>query len=756
MEINDSVEDPKMCSMEFSDNDSVYYSPDKWDIHTVLSKSSLSKSIYEKDRKKIIRLLPRRVDDIGEYMWEKCHTDVMYNLYREFKNQTTTRGMIQVAKLMFEEYVREYIIKNMNLNFERIYIEENKINFDNYKKNTRKWLERKFADFHYVNLDSKNSLQCGKPQAGKSAFTFGIALMLLLEKKPCVFVVRNYTQDAEHMKAKINRFSNEHKNYMHQIGFNVTPTINVIDAGQMSLKKIGKDEDDNDIFKVNNFNNVKKALRGESMQIVIALANGTQLKCVNMVLDQLDDENEELSKLVLLTDEADAIGYSDILSPSPSKHKADEYNTLKTRAKQNFEISATVWDVLIGNKELLNTDIVIIRPPPTYKGIRDGVQYIELPHKIEKWNSKKSLFDEDPNLIGVYEELMSTSIYRKERYNCDIDHPVIVLHKTRREVKHHEDFFELFKTDNDYKYKWTVITEDKNGIKVYSDTLRDKCITIGKKKIYDNLNSGEFSLGNSIIIPQLLQWFIDNGGANRFSHIVIKSGQFSGRSRSYVSINGMWHLTHQYYSGGSSVPDMIQAQRLLHDRPDSIPLIEYAPKKVIKDIRRGDILQDEQIERLLNLSEKICTYVQTEKEFWNKEKVPSKKLYVGKTNNGFRVKKINGDDGGWDIDKYKVEIDQINDVFGIPIKNERYIIQENEYYIDDTLLSDDDKKLFYKALKYLKDNINVWIRKSQIFTSQQDQNKTWHWFKKASDKTTINEGIIIRKNSGVWEMKYHR
>ena len=274
-----------------SDSDSEYYSADEWNIHTVLSTSSLSNSIYEKERKELIRSLPHRVDDIGKYMWEKCQTDIMYNLYIDFKSQSNTRGMIQVVKLMFEEYIKECIIKNINLNFGKLYIGVNKINFDNYKRNTQKWLERKFADFHYVNLNSENSLQCGKPQAGKSAFTFGIALMMLLEKKPCIFVVRNYTQDAEHMKAKINRFSNEHKNYMRQLGFNTTPSINVIDAVQMSLKKIGEDEDGKDIFKVNNFNNVKKALRGESMQIVIALANGTQLKCINMVLDQLDNEN---------------------------------------------------------------------------------------------------------------------------------------------------------------------------------------------------------------------------------------------------------------------------------------------------------------------------------------------------------------------------------------------------------------------------------------------------------------------------------
>ena len=201
--------------------------------------------------------------------------------------------------------------------------------------------------------------------------------------------------------------------------------------------------------------------------------------------------------------------------------------------------------------------------------------------------------------------------------------------------------------------------ECDKGLYLYSNTLKNKSITIGKLQVTDVAGTGEFLFGKRIILPQLLQWFIDNGGAKKFSHIVIKSGDFSGRSRSYVSSDGSWHLTHQYYGGGSTIPDMIQAMRILHDRPDSIPLIVYAPAKVIDNLVKGDILQDEQIERLvlLNLNKhvKVRTHERIAEEEWCKDKVPTGKLCCGNVNKDFKIQKtqrVNDPDGGWAMEKY--------------------------------------------------------------------------------------------------------
>ena len=598
---------------------------------------------------------------------------------------------------------------------------------DLYIQHTYNWLCEKFPDFYKVNLNDASCLLTGKPQAGKSGFSFGIALLHLLLERPVVFVVRNFTQDAEHMKAKLGRFALEHTKQMKKYSYS-NRTISVVDAVKMSLVKTG----DETVFCVEDFEEVKEALKGQSMKMVIALANGAQLKCINMVLDKLEECGEFNQDLVMLTDEADAVAYSEIKDPAPQRHKAAEYITLKNRCSNTYEISATVWDILSGNETLTNTNIVCIRPPPTYKGIRDGVQFIELAHKIGKWNEKISLYDEDPNLVQVYEDLMGTRVFSSKRYNCLIPHPVIVLHKTRTFVKHHKMFYELFRTDKVYSTIWTVLMECNTGLYLYSDTLKNKSIHIGRDKVTDTEGTGEFLFGKRVIIPQLFQWFIDNGGAKRFSHIVIKSGDFSGRSRSYVSTDGNWHLTHQYYGGSSSVPDMIQAQRILHDRPDSIPLIEYAPSKVIENIVKGDMMQDEQIERLTDLAYKIevFTHVRVNEELWNKDKIPKAPLCCGNMNKSFKIQKTQktiSNDGGWNVDRYNDILKNTERLINLGLSEtvedtQKYIIVDQNKFKRGTKiyrLIEDVEKIIIDAKLYNKEITVTWMNEKLIETKYQ-------------------------------------
>jgi len=573
------------------------------------------------------------IDSFCEYLKNNHPSNLMKKLYEKFKSQ---------EKLIEQNFVLSEMLREYNRN--NIFLQNRIKCLDE----TRVWLDNNFSDFCKLNMEWNNVLLCGKPQAGKSSYMFGIALLSILKKKPCIFVVRNYIQDAAHMKIKFERFSQQHKIYMEKLGYNNFPSIKIIDSSVMTLCK---KEDNN--FIVKNYDTVKEALRGNNMEIVVALSNGTQLKCLNMVLDQLRNENREVPDLVTLVDEADCIGYSEIKINEPSKHKAKEYEILQNRSNQIFEISATVWDILVGNKKLSNTNIIVINPPKTYKGISDGVTFKSLQHKIEQWKSNVGIFEEDPNLRPIYTELMSITPFKKDKYNCSIDHPVIVLHKTRTLVNHHKLFFETFKNDIKFSETWTVVMECVKGLYLYSKALTSKTIKIKEECFTDHIKKGVYNFGKKIIIPQLLQYLINNGGAERFSHIVIKSGGFSGRSRSYVSTDGNWHLTHQYYNGSNSVPQMIQAQRILHDRPDSIPLIEYAPQKVINDLKNGDKIQDEQIDRLIKIHDRIYTHEQVEEEVWNISKVPKKKLYVGKLNIGFKIKKVYCDDGGWDITNYK-------------------------------------------------------------------------------------------------------
>ena len=162
---------------------------------------------------------------------------------------------------------------------------------------------------------------------------------------------------------------------------------------------------------------------------------------------------------------------------------------------------------------------------------------------------------------------------------------------------------------------------------------------------------------------------------------------------------------------------MIQAQRILHDRPDSIPLIEYAPSKVIDNIVKGDTMQDEQIERLTDLSYKIKTHVRVKDELWNKDKVPKASLCCGNVNKSFKTQKIKGNDGGWEVDKYNKVLEGIDTLVNLGLtesleQRHKYIIVDQNKFKSDTKiykLIEDVEKIIIDDKLYNKDIPVTWI-----------------------------------------------
>jgi hypothetical protein len=494
---------------------------------------------------------------------------------------------------------------------------------------TYKWLCQQQPEFSSVSFEEHTTLICGKPQSGKSMFSFSIALMYMLLDIPVVFITRNMIQDAMHIIEKLKRFSVEHKKYMQKIGFDYSFTLKTLFIGECQK---------------NTINNDLMTAMTSSKKIIIALANGFQLKCINEVITQFEGG----IKFALITDEADVVGYSAIKSETKiTHHKAFEYYTLYSKARYSFEISATVWDILAGNRNLTNTNIITLKPSSDYKGIRNSIQFVSLEFPIQRWEMGMSIFEEDENLTYAYDEMTNTEIFTQQRYNCPVLHPVICLHKTRRELVHHRAFLNEFRRSK-FGKTWTIITECDYGLYMYNPSI--KKITICGETYTET--KGYMDLGRKIIIPQLLQWFIENGGANVFSHIVIKSGDFSGRSRSYVSTDGKWHLTHQYYNGKGNIPSKIQSQRLLHNRPDSIPLVEYASIENIRDIKLGDMIQDEQLDRLRNRKNIAETCELVKNDIWNCEKIPKAKLCTGNVNIAFKLQS-DSVDNGWSIETYE-------------------------------------------------------------------------------------------------------
>jgi hypothetical protein len=559
-------------------------------------------------------------------------------------------------------YTKEWVQGTTRMRWTEYLVDNTDDNFDmeEYKKFTYTWLCDKFPGFYKIK-DLKSTLLCGKPQSGKSVFTFACALMEILRGKSVVLAIRNSEGDLIQMASKVKRFAVQHVSEMKKYGFIKTPTIEMVEAQQISSIRVKEGCEEKSVLK--GYESVVDAMVGPVKKLVAVMSNGHQLQYINRLIDEYMNEEDPL---VLLTDEADAIGYSEILNPKhPQYHSSLEYSILKDRATQSIEITATVFDVLLGNTCLTNRGIVVVQPTCYYKGIRTGVQFETLRYKVDTWtkNGDEGIFC-DANLFPVYNYIGQEPVFGSGRYGTRVDHPVIILHKTRREQAHHDSFFDSFKTGDDTKKVWTVIREDGRGFKIYSDVLRNCSVEIGGENYTDSYGTGEFEFKSKKIgIQKVIQYFYDNGGANKFGHIVIKSGDVAGRSRSYVSVNGEWHLTHMYYvpSKSASIPTLIQGCRLNHNRPDSVPLLMYAPKKTILNLQKGDLLQDEQIERLIH-NQSWRTARSMKESVWNKKKVPSVKMYHSKLNSWYKTSKVKGVDGGWGIKVYTEEHNKVGSI----------------------------------------------------------------------------------------------
>ena len=491
-----------------------------------------------------------------------------------------------------------------------------------YYDATYKWLCIEFPDFHSMNLDAKSTCISGKPQAGKSEFTFGIALMCRLRNIIPIMILRNFSKDAVQMHRKFQRFMGRYDEYMKSQGYK-----------PLYMKSIGVDN-----------------MKIDSKDLVLSLYNGHQLSRVNELYNNID--------YALLIDEADAVGYGEIKEgdDKPKYHSAAEYNILLGSAKQTWEISATVWDILYGNSSLMSDNIIVVRPPGSYKGIRDGVQFIPLVHKVGKWSRGIDILEADPNIENIYDDLSKLASFSSARYNCLIDHPIIVLHKSYVWQYHHDVFMNMFRHHPIMSKKWTVIVEDSRACQLYSWCLRGSSVIVDNSSVDDISGNGRFIFTkNSIDIQVLLQYLIDNGGSERFPHIVIKTGHQAGRSRSYVSCDGNWHLTHEYLvpaKNGRNMADLIQSVRLCHNRPDSVPLVLYAPETVCKELQKADIIQDEQLYRLRELQHSNVVSEYIKKDVWTAGKVPKYRLCRSKRHKEFKLSKIAGDDGGWNREMY--------------------------------------------------------------------------------------------------------
>jgi hypothetical protein len=343
---------------------------------------------------------------------------------------------------------------------------------------------------------------------------------------------------------------------------------------------------------------VIKFEKQDTNSVLIIQWNKTQLTKASKIITR---------QFYLFTDEADDIGYKNpgIVS--------DLYETFKARAIGIYEVTATPWDIFYGNNDLNVENVITVKPTDNFRGI-----------DTYKFNSYSVQTKDDlEDVIHDY--------YLSKINDHFTNQPSIILHKNGNRQATHNNFILWIANNALFKSVYTVIVEDGRGFQLFCPHLEtDGVITINGidykennivSNYYDNISN------KNLDIQEFLQW-IKNSDISGLSHIIIKTGNQAGRSRSYVSADGKWHLTHQflYNSRDIPIPDLIQSLRLSHSLGGNNILELTAPVKTIKDIEKGNNAIIKALKVIKESKDSDTCKEKLSEIKWNIEEIPNAKL----------------------------------------------------------------------------------------------------------------------------------
>lgn len=608
-----------------------------------------------------------RVETIHQFMVDSYPTAKMLSLHKALEESTGFEKRKRLVDKMYREYTRlqrerdendqndqsSYGIGSLTSMFTNLFTRNSQLpkgTQDDYLKLTLKWCGMRFPYFdkmrEKMHMDAQ--LLVGNVQAGKTMAAAAYTCISTLEDSPCIMVLLNSIGSTKQIEIKCAKFFSEHAQEINKKYSGFKP-FGVTLAGKMSQSKANEYGEK----ELRNYEETLSVLQGNTKNLILVMNNGHQLQYLNRLMSEYP-----VLPFTLITDESDIVAYGTLKEERSGVNAVYEYTLLRERAQRRVEISATVWDILLGDRDLTNVGITEITTTGPYKRASDIVTEtlpVKMPSTLKECG-------EDPNLVGYYLYLSDKPVFTSDSYNCPIDHPICVLHKTTTRTADHDKFLEIFNT-HPVLSEWTVIREDNRGLLLYSKKIEESSIVISEYESERGDNCDFFFPGKAVDIQEVLQFLIDNGGANRFSHIVIKSGGCCSRSKSYVSTHGQWHLTDEYYYPGkterNSIPSIIQGVRLHHNRPDAIPLTFTTTEQIAVDWRKGNLMQEEAVDRLLGDEDVNFTCEKLPEEIWTAAKVPKAKMAHQEKNKGYKPTTVKGYDNGLLLSDYAEEIDKV-------------------------------------------------------------------------------------------------
>jgi hypothetical protein len=571
-------------------------------------------------------------------------------IYKEFSIKKNTIREINVRPGMNEEIIKFLLqqcpdiqqvlnISNFSIAVDNAVedLEDNhRTRNKNKKKISRVKTDQENDDERFKKLQrfmGRNFPVKGNIQSGKTKFMICTALWFLLQNKSSLFILRNFTDDKDQFRARTDNMRNKIGDELEKHGF---------DRNMFQIVCVDK----------NNINS--EAIRGDTPKIMIALYNNSQLKNFYDLIGE-----EEKNKYVVFIDEADML-HKTVTGNETTENEALTASVYLDKIVKDafcsFSVSGTILDAILKNN-IRAEDLIVLKPSSSYRSHNTFlVDHLELPCKFTS-STSESILENDPNIIPYLHEF---SNLKKINTFYNEKHPNYCLFRVADVIKPMEDFFKCCAKE----FPNIVLMEYHGaGLQMHHSKI-NKIIKLSNG-IESNYKNNIHSFRKGVTPSHILEWLKNNGGVDKFPHIVTIAGDLASRGISFGSadfaqcINNNrlgWHLTRMYatFAKSTDLPELLQITgRLCIVSFDGMPLTISMTKKDHENLIKGFNITEEFINRAKKQAPETILHDFVRDTPMFKKKVPRGR-HLTKFEN-FKPKKVTEKEdleaGGWLADK---------------------------------------------------------------------------------------------------------
>ena len=577
---------------------------------------------------------------------------------------------------------------------------------------------------------------------------------MIINRCTVVVIIRNSTGDANQLKERCKKFFQDYKDLV--------------------CKNGGKNVDINFCYAGSNINKIYTAV--EKRHMIIAIANNTQLKKLGKVL-------VPGTRYVTLIDESDAITYGD---ESSSFRKTLQQMVLENSGR-TYNITGTALRIIFMDDTIKGSQVVMMETSNNYRGFKH-VQIYKLLDSIKPITDNIESDTCLPKLLKLLSEQDVQFNVKNDVFSlANVEHPMIMLISVSHLI---EKQMQLANFVGDIgNWTETIVFNGGPSITIQSKYLKflvHICRKMTRKSVRTGVNLGRKMLcknGNKATVvfeKEDMDKALAEGGkpcivieegidfglqlfrnlhldGKKISHLCIIADVMADRCISYVSRDGKWHLTAQYYvpSIGTEMDNAIQRVcRLCGNFNDNLQTRLYTTGKMCDDLALADNLQDELVTDVCQFGDMSLVERMKERLVSN-IKIPNRSLCRVKP--PFTV--VEGSDGGRSRASYRRVLEKINQDF---LEGQENVYDEKhddeEHYtevVQRSKLVPKDRELFDSIYNYIKDNKleGQWIDASKGYRKGKPDSQTvFHWLNKEGHE---EEGVFlfIRKHKDKKQVK---